>query len=126
MATNEVGERAGVLFWLGLFKSLAAIAGFACLPFIINGLEIVWRKEQVGYSLLTVVVGFSIIRRAATLLIRSSSSDKFGVIVLALRNIILLDAAICLMAGRGSMLFALVVVFLLPLSFVLARYNRLS
>ena len=126
MATNEVDERAGAFFWLGLLQSLAAIAGFACLPFIINGLETGWRKEHFGYSLLTVVVGFSIFRRAAMLLIRSSFSDKFSVIVLALRSIILLDAAICLMAGRGSMFCALAVASLLPLSFGLARYNRLS
>ncbi|MEQ1904440.1 MAG: UbiA family prenyltransferase [Pirellulaceae bacterium] len=126
MAKNEVDERAGVFFWTGLVTSLVAIGGFACLPFVINGLETVWRKEQVGYSLLAVVVGFSIFRRAAFLFIRSSSTGKFGVIIFALRSIILLDAAICLMAGQGSMIFALAVVCLLPLSFGLARYNRLS
>ncbi len=126
MAKNEIDEQAGVRFWAGLITSLLAIGGFACLPFVINRLGMGWPREHIGYSLLTVVVGFSILRRAAFLFVRSSAPVKFAVIILALRSIILLDAAICLMAGRGSMLFALVVVSLLPLSFVLARYNRLS
>jgi hypothetical protein len=100
---------------------ILGIVGFAILP-IVDQEDLV-KNERLGqiYPLLILLISLPIVRRLLNGIFTPQPSTVTAAVIVSLRSIIVLDAAICAFAATASMVYALVVISLLVPGLLLSR-----
>lgn len=125
LARSEAGEvRRGPLV-LGSVLIALGLAGYVWVVQSPEFLQLVAGPREVGiFPLLILAIGFPILRRALRAIRNLQPRSVQGAVITALRSMIILDAAVCIIAGQGSLLFGLAVLALLPVGLLLNSVSR--
>jgi 4-hydroxybenzoate polyprenyltransferase len=133
MARDESRDGRTISLMAGTLLVLLSLAGYFTIPQILTGTSAtVVLSHTKAFQFLTAFLFLSIGYRAILALAPINSwadgggNSKRSLIILALKSLITLDAALCLLFGGGTILFAVVVISLLPLSLLLARVRSMT
>lgn len=119
------GSRSGLL--AGLLLMLAALVGYGWLPWEKDALGSIASPSQwTAFRLIIVFLIVTIGWRGGRAVSEPTPQHKRATIILALKSVVTLDAAACLLWGGGAIHFALITLALLPLSLLLSRWRSLT
>lgn len=124
-ARNEAGQSRSLDLKIGLSAMIAGLLSLGLMP-LCPVFQQEWMLGRRGwmFPLLILAIGLPLIRRATLAIVSRRPGDVQVAVTTALSSLIFIDASVCILAGRGSLVYGLVVLALLPLTWILRPLSR--